>query len=485
MKITSEPLTPRKYSACFAAAIFTTVIIFFGLLVFSLREANAQAVKAKHTLVISLDGLDTRYLHDADKYQLRIPTLRRLMANGATARGMMSVYPSITYPNHTTLVTGALPARHGIFGNSVFEPPVGKRTNASHWFARDIKADTLWDAASRAGKTVGMVSYPVAGGAGDWNVPEIWQPGGTPEQSRATIAENARPRGLVEEVKKRFPDIYDRDNADEGDNARTRFAEYIIAEKRPDLMLVHLYDLDHFQHDYGPFTTEAFAMLEKTDGYVARLLAAATRAGTLDETVVFITSDHGFKPITKQIHPGVLLRQAGLVTTRDEKDAQGRETTVITDWQAAVYVTGAACAIYLRDPNDRATLKKLRAIFKPLAGRAGSGIFRVMEAKELRRIGSNTRAALMLEAADSYTFGGSYAGESIVESRSRGMHGYLPTRPDYFASFIAAGAGVERRGTIDNLNMADAGATVARSLNLTLRDASGRATVLQTQKRNR
>ncbi len=482
MKFKTESSSPSTYSTNFAA-VFTIFVIFLSLFVFSLRAASAQPSAAKRALVISLDGLDTRYLHDADKYQLRIPTLRRLMANGVTARGMKSVYPSITYPNHTSLVTAALPSKHGIFGNSVFEPPVGKQTGAAHWFARDIKADTLWDAASRAGKTVGMVSFPVAGGAGDWNVPEIWQPGGTPEQTRAAIAENARPRGFVEEVRKRFPNIYDNDTADEGDDARTRFAEYIIAEKRPDLMLVHLYDLDHFQHDYGPFTAEAFAILEKTDGYVARLLAAAERAGTLDETVVFITSDHGFKPISKQVHPGVLLRRAGLITASDETNAQGRVSAVVTDWQAAVYVTGAACAIYLRDPNDKAALRKLRTIFKPLAGRGGSGIFQVLETNELRRLGSNTSAALMLEAADGYTFGGSYTGETVVESRSRGMHGYLPTRADYFASFVASGAGVKRRGTIDYLSMTDAGATVARALGLTLRNASGRAAALQAQKR--
>lgn len=464
-----------------AAARVAVVIVLFGSLAFLLPETKGQT-PAKRALVISLDGLDTRYLHDADKYKLRIPTLRRLMASGVTARGMTSVYPSITYPNHTSLVTGAMPAKHGIFGNSVFLPPNEPQTGLSHWFARDIKTDTLWDAAKRAGMTVGMVSFPVAGGAGDWNVPEIWQPGGTIEQSRAVVAENALPKGLVEEVEKQFPDIYKNTNEDEGDDARTRFAEYIIAEKRPDVMLVHLYDLDHFQHDFGPFTAEAFSILEKTDAYVARLLAASERAGTFDETAVFITSDHGFKPISKQIHPGVLLRRAGLVTATDTKDERGRERANITEWKAAVYVTGAACAIYLRESNDKATLKKLREIFKPLEKQDGSGIFRVLEAKDLQKIGSNDRAALMLEAADNFTFGSSYAGEFITESRSRGMHGYLPTRPDYFASFIASGAKITRRGTIDRLNMTDAGATIAAALGLDLRDASGKAVKLQTKK---
>jgi len=464
------------------ALLAALIVVGCCSMIFFAPAAKGQTLPKKRALIISLDGLDARYLHKADEYKLKIPTLRRLMASGITARGMYSVYPSITYPNHTSLVTGALPSKHGIYGNSVFEPPTQKQAGASHWFARDIKTDALWDAAKRAGMTVGMVSFPVAGGAGDWNVPEIWQPGGTMEESRRVIAENALPRGLVEEVEKQFPDLYKNSTEDEGDDARTLFAEYIIAEKKPDVMLVHLFDLDHFQHDYAPFTPEAFAILEKTDVYVARLLAAAERAGTLREMTVFITSDHGFKPISKQIHPGVLLRRAGLVTVIDEQDERGRTRAVVSDWQAAVYVTGAACAIYLREPGDKATLKKLREIFKPLEKQAGSGIFRVLEAKDLQKIGSNTRAAVMLEAADAFTFGSNYTGETITESRSRGMHGYLPTRPDYFASFIASGAGVERRGTIDYLNMTDAGVTIAAALNLSLRDASGRAVNLQTVK---
>lgn len=467
----------------FIRRYFALSLILGSLLTVSSFAAKGQTPPKKRALIISLDGLDARYLHKADEYKLKIPTLRRLMASGVTARGMSSVYPSITYPNHTSLVTGALPSKHGIFGNSVFELPTDKQTGASHWFARDIKTDTLWDAAKRAGMTVGMVSFPVAGGAGDWNVPEIWQPGGKTEDHRRVIAENARPSGLVEEVEKQFPDIYKNTNEDEGDDARTIFAEYVIAEKKPDVMLVHLFDLDHFQHDYAPFTPEAFAILEKTDAYVARLLAAAERAGTLRETTVFITSDHGFKPISKQIHPGVLLRRAGLVSATDEKDERGRTRAIVSDWQAAVYVTGAACAIYLRDANDKATLKKVLETFKPLEKQANSGIFRVLEAKELKKLGSNTRAAATLEAADGFTFGSNYAGEVIVESRSRGMHGYLPSRPDYYASFIASGANVNGRGTIDYLNMTDAGVTIAAALDLKLRDASGRKVNLQTRKK--
>ncbi|MEJ7575867.1 MAG: ectonucleotide pyrophosphatase/phosphodiesterase [Pyrinomonadaceae bacterium] len=473
----------QSSSKYFARRVVTLAcLLIFALSIFVIfplpERALAQSAprKAMRVLVISLDGLDARYLNNPEQYNLRIPTLRRLMQNGVTARGVTSVYPSVTYPNHTTMVTGALPSRHGIFGNGLFESPDGPQTGGAHWFARDIKVDTLWDAAGREKMSVGMVSWPVAGGAGDWNVPEIWKPGGTTEETRAVVAANARPRGLVKEVERRFPDIYRNLNKDEGDDARTGFAEYIIAEKRPRLMFVHLYDLDHFQHDYGPFTPEALAMLEKTDAYVARLLAAAERAGTLDETTVFITSDHGFLPISKQIHPGVLLLRAGLVEAREERGAEGRVRAKVTNWRAAVYVTGGACAIILRDPNDKDALNKLRRIFK---SENNEGILRALEQDEIRALGSNTTAALMLEAADGYTFGSNYAGEFVTKSRSRGMHGYLPTRPNYYASLIASGAGVTRRGRTDEVRMTQLAPTVAILLKLKLRDAEGDALPLQ------
>jgi len=467
----------------FSKQIVVAVIFFVASLVAFLVPANSAREsgkaptppsRAKRVLVISLDGLDARYLWKRDEYDLKIPTLRRLMGEGVTARGVVSVYPSVTYPNHTTVVTGAYPSKHGIFANEVFEAPPAPRTGAGHWFARDIRVETLWSAAARRGLKSGMVSWPVAGGAGDWNVPEIWKPGGTQPETFAEVVTHARPAGLVQEIAGRDADLYRNVTKDEQDDMRARFAEYIIREKRPDVMLVHLFDLDHFEHDYGPFTPEAFAMLEKADTYVARLLAAADRAGTLAETTVFIVSDHGFQSISKQIHPGVLLRRAGLVDVREEEDAKGNLRGTVTDWRAMPYVTGGSCAIILRHPNDRAALAKTRNAFKAFLRQASDKPFRIIEAKEVRRLGSNTRAAFMLEASQGYSFGGSYVGEIVTPSRQRGTHGYLPTRPDYHTSFIASGAGVTKRGHVGVVRMIDIGPTVASSLGMTLSGADGK-----------
>jgi predicted AlkP superfamily pyrophosphatase or phosphodiesterase len=438
-------------------------------------ERSAKSGPAKRVLIISLDGLDARYLQKRDEYGLKIPALRRLMAEGATARGVTAVYPSVTYPSHTTIVTGVLPSRHGIFGNELFEPPGTERTGGWHWFARDIRAETLWDVAARNNLKVGMVSWPVGGGAGDFNVPEILAFGKPLHETVKLMKANQRPQGLIEEVESRDPQLYLGANKDEQDDMRTRFAEHLISEKRPDVMLVHLFDLDHFQHDYGPFTPEAFAMLEKVDGYVGRMLAAASRAGTLAETAVFIVSDHGFLPVSKLVHPGVLLSRAGLIQIREEKDEQNRARAVVTDWRAYPYVTAGSCAIILRDAKDEETLKKLRSLFGPLAGREGSGILRVLEAKEVRALGADPNAALMLEAADGYSFGKETGGEAITSNPQRGQHGFLPTRADYYASFIASGAGIGRRGDLGIVRMIDLGPTIAHTLGLNLRQADGRA----------
>ena len=73
-------------------------------------------------LMISVDGLKPEYVLDADVHGLKIPFLRSLMRGGAYARGVTGVWPTVTYPSHTTLLTGLSPAEHGIYNNLEFDP---------------------------------------------------------------------------------------------------------------------------------------------------------------------------------------------------------------------------------------------------------------------------------------------------------------------------------------------------------------------------
>ncbi|MDT4966542.1 MAG: hypothetical protein QOJ64_1279 [Acidobacteriota bacterium] len=452
-----------------AALLLVSLIAGFA---FSAAEPHRDSARAKRAIIISLDGLDFRYLQKRDEYGLKIPTLRRLMNEGATAQ-VVGVYPSITYPSHTSIVTGATPRRHGIYGNEVFEEPDKTQTGDWYWFARDIRVETIWDAAAKAKFTTAMISWPVSAGAGDYNFPEIFKIGGTREESLAMIKANARPSGFVEELERRDPELYRHQNKDEGDDLRTRFAEYVIAEKKPGLVLVHLFDLDHFEHDFGPFTPEVFAILEKADGYVARILAAAERAGTLSETAVFIVSDHGFMPVSKRIHPGVVLARAGLLDLRQDKDSQGRDRVTVTGWRAAPYISAGSCAIMLHNPADRVAYNKALAALKGFANDEGRGAFRILEPKEVERLGTNPNVAFILEASDNHYFSAGFVGDPITTAKLKGQHGFLPNR--YYTSFIASGAGVGRRGDLGTIRLIDEGPTMARILGLKLRDAQGRS----------
>jgi predicted AlkP superfamily pyrophosphatase or phosphodiesterase len=84
----------------------------------TLGLTGAGLLHARQPLVIvSVDGLDNRYLANADQMGLKIPTIRRLMREGQTSAGVIGVVPTITWPSHTTMITGVDPVTHGILGN--------------------------------------------------------------------------------------------------------------------------------------------------------------------------------------------------------------------------------------------------------------------------------------------------------------------------------------------------------------------------------
>src|SRR5687767_9038429 len=149
-----------------------------GVLALAAALLLPAAARAEPVLVISIDGLQPADVIEAERRGLEIPNLRRFVREGAYATGVVGVLPTVTYPSHATLVTGAAPARHGIIGNTTFDP---KQINQGgwYWYASDIKVPTLWDAAKQAGRSTASVHWPVTVGAAaiDWNLPQVWRTG--------------------------------------------------------------------------------------------------------------------------------------------------------------------------------------------------------------------------------------------------------------------------------------------------------------------
>src|SRR5215470_4119419 len=275
-----------------------------------LLHGGAIAQSARPTLVmISIDGLRPDYVTAADAHALKIPNLRRFLKDGAFADGVTGVIPTVTYPSHTTLITGVWPARHGILGNTTFDP-LGKNQGGWYWYAEDIKVPTLWDVAHAAHLRTANVHWPVTVAARiDENLPQYWRAGSA--EDRKLLRVLATP-GLLDRLEHELGPYADgTDESIEGDENRARFAARLLEEKRADLTTIYLTALDHEEHRSGPFSPESMATLERIDSALGLILEAARRTYR-GQALVCVVSDHGFVRAEKALHLGVAFEKAGL-----------------------------------------------------------------------------------------------------------------------------------------------------------------------------
>lgn len=425
---------------------------FLAMLLLAIPALGAEP--APRVVMISVDGLMPDYYQRADALGLRIPNLRRLMREGAWAR-VRGVLPSVTYPSHTTLITGVHPRVHGIGSNTYFDPEE-RSLGAWHWYAAEVQVPTLVSAARARGLPTGSVSWPVSVGAfADWTVPEFFR-GSSTHSSDLRLVEAMSTPGLVNAAVagRGRPFAWPFTDAE-----RTDLAVHILKQHKPRLMLLHIFDLDHEEHEHGPMTPEAKLAVEASDANIGRVLAAIEAAGVASETLVAIVSDHGFLPIERSIRPNTLLREAGLL----ELDEKGK----ITRWQAAFQSSGGTAALRLNEgvPEDR--VARVRALLETRLADPASGLREILDLEAVRAIGGED-AALVLNAREGFVFQNGATGEWIAPSTSRGTHGYVPNRDEMHASLILAGPGNARRGDLGVVPMTRIAPTLARVLGIEL-----------------
>lgn len=414
-----------------------------------------QPVQNPLLLMISIDGLRPDHVTAADGRGSKIPNLRRFLTEGTFADGVQGVIPTVTYPSHTTLITGVWPAKHGILANTVFDP-LRENQSGWYWYAEDIRVPTLWDAASRAGLSTASVQWPVSVGARvTWNIPEFWR-AGTPDDAKLLRAVSTP--GLIAELE---PEIgpYPRALTVESDEQRARYAVRILEKKRPNLVTLHLISLDHTEHTTGPFSPESLAALERLDAVVGTLRAAAETAAP-GRAYVAIVSDHGFGATTMQLNLNAELRSAGLITVgaRDK----------VTDWKAMAWTAGGCIAVMLKDEADTATRDQVRAILDRLAADPAHGIDRVLDGATARDRGGFPGAAFVIGLRTDWNAGSSLNGTLVSKAPMAGTHGHLPDLPDLRASFFLIGPDVPAGRSLGLIDMRDIATTLARRLNLGL-----------------
>jgi predicted AlkP superfamily pyrophosphatase or phosphodiesterase len=406
-----------------------------------------------HVVLISIDGLMPSAYAGADA--ARAPTLKALAQEGAYAQGVVGVLPSVTYPSHTTLITGVAPAVHGIFGNEIFDPE-GRANSAWYWYARDIRVPTLTDAARASGLSTAVVFWPVSVGMKvDALVPEFWRPGSNHPSDISLIKALSTP-DLVDEMEASRTAPFGFPMTDQD---RTDMAGWIVEHRRPRLLLLHLTALDFAQHGSGPGSPRALETLQQMDAHVQTLRQAIARAGFADRTYLAVVSDHGFAPIEQQLQPNALFKQEGLLRVNEN----GR----IAEWQAYFKAEGGSGFVFVKDPSNRSLVERVGQLMEKLRADGSHGIASLWSRADLARLGAYPEAVFGIGMRSGFYTGAGHDA-LVTRTRNRGGHGFDPTLPELHASFIISGPAAKNRGSLGTVRMSQIAPTLADVLGVTL-----------------
>ncbi|MFC5741478.1 alkaline phosphatase family protein [Dyella tabacisoli] len=427
-----------------------------------LALAFVASASATPVLLISIDGLRPADVLEAKKHGLKLPNLERFLSRGAYASQVRGVLPTLTYPSHTTLITGVSPERHGIGGNLTFDP-TNKNQQGWYWYSSDIRVPTLWDAAHAAGLSTANVHWPVSVGATvDWNLPQIWRTGLADD--RKLLAVLATP-GLLPDMEKDLGAYADgMDESMAGDETRARFAVQLLQTHKPQFMTAYFTALDHEQHMSGPDTPASRAVLEKIDGLIGNLVTTAQRVHP--DGVVAVVSDHGFLPVQQDVNLYMPFIKAGLITLKDG---------LVTDWQAMPWNDGGSAAIVLREPDNAELKAKVLALLSQLQADSAYGIDRVLDHTQLVAQGGTAQASWFVLFKTGYEMAGKPDTPLPSPSHYRGMHGYDPALPAMRSTFLLAGKGVPAGKNLGEIDMRDIAPTLASLLGVSLPQAQGKA----------
>jgi predicted AlkP superfamily pyrophosphatase or phosphodiesterase len=432
---------------------FCLIIVF---LVLVLTGGFAQTTK--HVVLITIDGLRPEFYLDPSWGAVN---LQQLKEAGTFAKGVNGIFPTVTYPSHTTLLTGEKPAFHGIYFNNAFQ--ANGPSADWHWYFEDIKVPTLWDAVRNAGLTSGSVLWPVSVGAPvDYNIPDIWTLENT---DRLEITGRyATPQGFWDEVQQNAtgrlePNDFnlDKDYLSMDDNV-ARIAAYILRKYKPAFTTVHLPVVDHAEHADGRDGEQVRRAVAGADRNIRTIVEALDKAGIRENTAIIITGDHGFVDRHTNFYPNILLAEAGLI-----KDVSTGE------WKARFHSAGGSAFLYLKEKNDSRSLAQVKKILDDLPA-SQKKMFRVIEGEELRKSGADSNAVLALAAEKGYAFSGSISGEVVKASRG-GSHGYFPDFADIQTGFIGSGSGLRKGVELSVIEMVDIAPLIAKLLGLDFKKA--------------
>ncbi|HRQ88607.1 MAG TPA: ectonucleotide pyrophosphatase/phosphodiesterase [Bacteroidia bacterium] len=430
----------------------------------------AEPKKDHHVILVSVDGLAHYYFDDP---KANMPTIREMASKGARAKWMGTSFPTVTWTNHTTLVTGVHAGRHGVIGNNYYDRAQNKAIPLipDPLFDKTeiVKAPTVYDVVHAAGLSTAGVCWPASRNAAtlDWQVPDVFD---------QAIFEGASTPALLAELKEKGLPYWKQNEWCKAGNAGkpqrdwlyTSIARHLVEAHRPNFLALHLVSVDALEHATGRQSDEAYWAINDSDRCIRDLVETVEAAGLADRTTFVVTADHGFITYTKEIAANIVLRQEGL---REGNGLKLRQ-------QAYALGQGGGCFVYILDEANRDTIRdRLAARFREV-----EGVEIVIGPEDFAKFGHKLPSEnphepdLMLSAADGYSFSGKDDGELVIlpTDGPKGSHGYSSFHDLMGASFVASGAGIKPGVVLDRISNTDVAPTIAALLGVEMENVEGR-----------
>ncbi|MES2107950.1 MAG: ectonucleotide pyrophosphatase/phosphodiesterase [Bacteroidota bacterium] len=438
-----------------------------ALAIFCWAGFAAQA-QVKHVILISIDGLHPDMYLDKS---WPTPNLQLLMKQGTYADRCLSVFPAYTHPSHAAMETGALPARSGI----AYNQPINSK-GEWNWYYKSIKAPTIWQALKDKGLTTAAIMWPnVVDGPITYNLSEIWDVD-HPDDRATPVRKHAIPPGIYEEIEQTATGKLDstsmNDNYFSLDENAGRMAAYVFKKYKPNFMAIHFACVDGKEHDDGRDADSVRLAIESNDRAIGDVMQAIEQSGLKDSTAVIITGDHGFSNIHTIMRPNILIRGVA----------------------AKFIAAGGSCFLYRHGGTSGKDVPDIvKAVTDSLnkLPKDKRKLFRIIDRKELDRMGADSAAIMALAAVPGIVFSGSTRsgqtenhgpGTLIQQSKYDGVfipttgghHGYDPAIPDMWTGFIAYGAGINKGSHIKEMRVVDISPLISKLLGIEFQTPDGK-----------
>ncbi len=421
----------------------------------------------RHVVVISVDALVYEDLETLSKLYALAPRWDKM----ARVDRVRSIYPTITYPCHSTMMTGVYPDRHHIVNNEA--PILGVEHCLWQHFRSSVKAPSIFDAAKKAGLTTAAVFWPVTGKdpAIDYLVDEYWPQHG--EDSVTAFRDSGSSEEVIKKIVK--PNL----KYLEGKHRMHPYADAFVMgcaadmlrNFQPDLLMVHPANVDSARHASGLFTPAVTNALYDTNLWLEELFKAAEDAGIYEDTNFFIVSDHGQIEIRRSVALNALLAEEGLLDVAPDG--------TLKDWTAFAKSGGTSALVYLKDPADQVAWNKTKIALEKLRDSEVCGIGEILteaEARERYHLGGDFAFVIETDGWTSFSTSWLKPVQKPLDNSDyrfgRATHGHEPEKGPQ-PTLMAFGPDIQPGAHLDTARLVDEAPTFAHALGLTMPDTDG------------